>query len=152
MKQNINKELEKNLELLKRVTDKGQSIILQQYQQLKDKEIETFTDFEKRITNINTIIKYIKRVQMLIRKRIQLLNLKGNEEKGIKVLERTYQGLEETKSLLNPTLDFLTLNYDIFKYEPEKLDEPGLLGKLNQEYVELLSRWIEYLEKQYELV
>jgi hypothetical protein len=152
MKQDINQEIEKNYELFERVTDKGQLIILQQYEQLEDKEIETFTDFEKRIININTIIKYVKREQMIIRKRIQLLNLKGDEEKGIGVLNRTYHGLEETKSLLNPTLDFLTLNYDIFKYEPEKLDEPCVIDKLNQEYVELLTIWFEYLEKQYELV
>lgn len=147
MKKEVTKELEKNQELIRRITDKDESIIIGQYNQLKDKNLTTLDDYEKAMKLIYISMKHTKREQMLIRQRIDLLNQKYNSDGCIKQLWSLYRELEKSRIMLNQTLDFLTKIYEIFRNEPEKQFDPILQANLKQKYDEILSKWSEIVKK-----
>lgn len=136
-------ELDKQLELVENVTNKGIKTITQQYEKIKNKPIENLDDFQELMKLNYTIIRYIKSLQKVIRERIKLLDDDWKKSNW----KTLYLELEENKAMFTKSMELLNKKFELYKYEPEKLAEAAVQEELNLEFVEQIKNWVEQINK-----
>lgn len=143
MTKNRIKEIDEQLELVENIADNGMKTVTRQYEKIKNKPIENLEDYQNLMRLNYSIIRYIKSLQRVMRKRIELLDDKSKKSNWRSICLE----LEEIRTMFINTMELLNKKFELYKYEPEKLADKTVQEELNQEFVEQINKWVEQINK-----
>ena len=121
--------LSKEVELLEQIYEIGNKLRNCQIKSIEDL-LELCKFFEKAVKNLKSCQKHTK-------EDIKSLKHLKIDDPTLKALRRKYLEYENTKAIFSRCLDVLVEEYDIYKYEPEKLaDDKKTQDEINRKIIE----------------
>ncbi len=147
MLKNDGRTPKRDYELLDKLINIFENNILPKSIETLDKPIESLYDYEDILKWFIRMVAFIKNIQRTIEKKIKEEMDTESKTLNLDILRADYMDLEDIKAIFQKSADLYNKIVSMDRYEPELASDREYMDKLEQEYLEHVNNYIEFMDR-----